>query len=90
MVYFRDLIHKFHLLFQKIKPKKIFFQGYSDLSSWLILISSILFRVKAIHWKGERVLRDNENISIIKKKIIFKIFFFLTFAVGFITHVKEI
>ena len=63
------------LVISKIKPKKIFFQGYSDLSSWLILISSILFRVKSIHWKGERVLKDDENISIIKK-IILKYFFF--------------
>ena len=60
---------------KKVRPKKIFFQGYSDISSWLTLFSSALFKVKSITWKGERVLKKNENISWIKKFILKNFFF---------------
>ena len=59
----------------KLKPKSVFFQGYSDLSSWLILVSCIIFRIKSVNWKGERVLKKNERISKIKAFIL-KFFFF--------------
>ena len=59
----------------KTKPKSVFFQGYSDLSSWLILISCFFLGVKIINWKGERVLKKNEKISKLKIFIL-KFFFF--------------
>lgn len=59
----------------KLRPKKIFFQGYSDFSSWLLLFFSVLFRIKSINWKGERVLKENEKITYLKK-IVLKYFFF--------------
>lgn len=58
----------------KVMPKKIFFQGYSDLSSWLILITSKLFKIQ-VSWKGERVLNKNFKDSKLKKFIL-KYFFF--------------
>ena len=62
----------------KMKPKKLFFQGYADISSWLILFFSILFRIPSINWKGERVLKNNENIS--KLKIFVLKYFFFNFC----------
>lgn len=62
-------------IIKKVRPKKVFFQGYSDLSSWLILIFSVLLKVKSITWKGERVLKKGENISWIKKFVLKNIFF---------------
>ena len=52
----------------KVRPAKIFFQGYSDFSSWLILYFSFFFGIKSINWKGERVLQRNEKITNLKKK----------------------
>ena len=60
---------------KKVRPRKVFFQGYSDISSWLILIFSVLFKVNSISWKGERVLKKGERISWIKKFILKNIFF---------------
>lgn len=62
----------------KMKPKKLFFQGYANISSWLILFFSILFRIPSINWKGERVLKSNENIS--KLKIFVLKYFFFNFC----------
>lgn len=62
----------------KMKPKKLFFQGYADISSWLILFFSILFRIPSINWKGERVLKNNENIP--KLKIFILKYFFFNFC----------
>ena len=62
----------------KVKPKKLFFQGYADISSWLILFFSILFRIPSINWKGERVLKNDENIS--KLKIFILKYFFFNFC----------
>lgn len=63
------------LVIKKVRPRKVFFQGYSDISSWLILIFSVLLGVKSITWKGERVLKKGEKISWIKKFILKNIFF---------------
>ena len=62
----------------KMKPKKLFFQGYADISSLLILFFSILFRIPSINWKGERVLKNNENIP--KLKIFILKYFFFNFC----------
>jgi glycosyltransferase involved in cell wall biosynthesis len=59
----------------KVRPKFILFQGYSDLSSWLILIFSVILRVKNLAWKGERIIRKDEKIFFFKKFIL-KYFFF--------------
>ncbi len=59
----------------KVKPKFILFQGYSDLSSWLILFFSIILRVRNLAWKGERVLKKEEKVFFLKKFIL-KYFFF--------------
>mgnify|MGYP001177654052 FL=1 len=59
----------------KVRPARVFFQGYSDFSSWLILYFSFLFGIKSINWKGERVLQRNEIITSLKKNIL-KYFFF--------------
>jgi glycosyltransferase involved in cell wall biosynthesis len=63
-------------IIRKVRPEKVFFQGYSDLSSWLTLIFSVLFKVRSINWKGERVLKKGENIPWIKKFILKNFFFF--------------
>ena len=59
---------------KKVMPKKIFFQGYSDISSWLILITSKLFKIH-VSWKGERVINKDFKDSKLKKFIL-KFFFF--------------
>lgn len=73
--FFSRANYQIPFIINKVRPKKIFFQGYADLSSWLILISSFLFRIKSINWKGERTLKKGEKISFLKKTIL-KIFFF--------------
>jgi len=62
-------------LIWKIRPKKIFFQGYSDFSSWLILYSAKIMNIEKIAWKGERVLYKNERISNLKKFVLKNFFF---------------
>jgi glycosyltransferase involved in cell wall biosynthesis len=59
---------------KKVMPKKIFFQGYSDFSSWIILITSKLFKIQ-VSWKGERVLNKNSKDSKFKKFILKNFFF---------------
>ena len=52
--FFSRINFKIPFILFKLRPKKIFFQGYSDFSSWLLLFFSILFRIKSINWKGEK------------------------------------
>ncbi|MDB4056843.1 glycosyltransferase family 4 protein [Candidatus Thioglobus sp.] len=52
----------------KNRPDVVMFNGYVNLSDWLLLISAKIFGSKII-WRGEAVLKGNENSKNIKHKI---------------------